>query len=75
VPERASEVEIRFVSDGGSGTRIEVEHRAFLRHGNAGAEYCARMASETGWPFILKRFAEHCGCSAANLPRLLRSVA
>jgi hypothetical protein len=75
VPEHASEVEIRFLSDGGTGARIDVEHRAFSRHGSAGAEYCARMGSETGWPFILKGFAEHCGCGEANLPRLLRSVA
>jgi hypothetical protein len=74
-PERASEVEIRFVSDGGTGTRIEVEHRAFSRHGTGGGEYCARMSSDTGWPLILNRFAEHCGCGEANAPRVLRSVA
>jgi hypothetical protein len=74
-PEHASEVEIRFVPDGGAGTRIEVEHRAFSKHGTGGAEYCARMGSDTGWSFILQRFAEHCGCGEANAPRVLRSVA
>jgi hypothetical protein len=74
-PQRASEVEVRFVSDGGTGTRIEVEHRNFSKHGPAGAEYAARMGSETGWAFILNRFAEHCGCGEANAPRILRSVA
>lgn len=73
-PVRASEVEIRFISDGGTGTRIEVEHRNFGRHGTGSAEYAARMASDTGWPFILKRFAEHCGCGETTAPRILRAV-
>jgi uncharacterized protein YndB with AHSA1/START domain len=74
-PRRASEVEIRFTADNSGGTRIEVEHRGFSRHGTGAAEYCTRMASDTGWPFILKRFAEHCGCAeAASIP-VLRSVA
>lgn len=73
-PQRASEVEIRFVADGAGGTRIEVEHRGFAKHGQAGAEYCARMGSETGWPFILRRFAEHCGCTDTPVTRVLRSV-
>ncbi|MBV9571887.1 MAG: SRPBCC domain-containing protein [Alphaproteobacteria bacterium] len=74
-PERASEVEIRFVSDGGTGTRVELEHRAFSRHGTGAGEYCARMGSDTGWPFILKQFAEHCGCAETVAPRILRPVA
>jgi uncharacterized protein YndB with AHSA1/START domain len=74
-PERASEVEIRFLPDANGGTRVEVEHREFARHGTGGAEYAARMGTETGWPFILKKFAEHCGCSDASAPRVLRSVA
>lgn len=73
-PERASEVEIRFVPDGGTGTRIEVEHRAFSRHGTLGAEYASRMGSETGWPLILRRFAEYCGCGETAVPRMLRAV-
>lgn len=74
-PERASEVEIRFLSDADNGTRIEVEHRDFAKHGPTGAEYASRMGSETGWPFILRRFAEHCGCTDISEPRILRSVA
>ena len=74
-PERASEVEIRFIPDGNDGTRIEVEHRDFSKHGTAGGEYASRMGSETGWPFILKKFAEHCGCAETSAPRVLRSVA
>ena len=74
-PERASMVEIRFVPDGDAGTRIEVEHSDFSNHGPTGAEYASRMGSETGWPFILRRFAQHCGCTDVAEPRILRSVA
>jgi len=74
-PEHASEVEIRFLPDNSGGTRIELEHRAFTRHGAGAAEYCTRMGSETGWPFILKRFAEHCGYADATAVPVLRSVA
>jgi len=60
-PARASEVEIRFLANSSGGTRIELEHRNFSNHGSGAEEYRARMASDTGWPFILRRFAEHCG--------------
>ncbi len=63
-PAKASEVEVYFYSDDDGGTRIEIEHRGFSRHG-AGAEgYRARMGSEKGWPRILKCFADHCGRKA-----------
>lgn len=73
-PVRASEVEIRFVPTATGTVRIELEHRGFSQHGAGAEEYCARMGSETGWPFILNRFVEHCGGVAAA-PVVLRSVA
>ncbi|HEY2067937.1 MAG TPA: SRPBCC family protein [Rhizomicrobium sp.] len=60
-PARASEVEIRFFDDGTGGTRIELEHRHFSRHGDGAEKYRARMGGEKGWPRILKNYAEHCG--------------
>lgn len=54
---RASEVEARFTPDG-HGTRVEVEHRHFVRHGADVADaYRAGMDSPQGWPAILSRFA------------------
>ncbi|HEU4456501.1 MAG TPA: SRPBCC family protein [Longimicrobium sp.] len=56
-PARMSEVEARFTADGGSATRVELEHRGFARHGAGADEYRAGMGSPGGWPLILERFA------------------
>jgi uncharacterized protein YndB with AHSA1/START domain len=55
-PAKASEVEVRFSEDG-LGTRVALEHRAFSRHGERAAAYRAGMASPSGWPMMLERFA------------------
>jgi uncharacterized protein YndB with AHSA1/START domain len=56
-PSRASEVEVRFHPAGDDGTRVELEHRALTRHGDAAATYRQAMASPEGWPLILDRYA------------------
>jgi uncharacterized protein YndB with AHSA1/START domain len=56
-PARAGEVEVRFLADQGAGTRVELEHKGFARHGDAGPGYREAMGSEMGWPLILERFA------------------
>jgi uncharacterized protein YndB with AHSA1/START domain len=56
-PARASEVEVRFVADGASRTRVELEHRAFDRHGDGAEAYRDGMASADGWPRILEAYA------------------
>jgi hypothetical protein len=61
-PSRTSELELKFVDVEG-GTRIELEHRGFSRHGGDWAEYRDFMASELGWPHILQAFAEWCAPS------------
>jgi len=58
-PARSSEVEVRFEPDGDDGTRVELVHRDFARHGEEAAGYRAAMGSEQGWDFILRRFAAH----------------
>ncbi len=56
-PAKASEVEVRFRPADPSGTRVELEHRALARHGDAVGAYRQAMASPQGWPLILDRFA------------------
>lgn len=58
-PERASEVQVTFDTDGDE-TRVVVEHRHLARHGDGAESYAEAMGSEHGWPYIL-------GCFAASL--------
>jgi uncharacterized protein YndB with AHSA1/START domain len=55
-PEHASEVEVRFVAEGPSQTRVELEHRGFERHGD-GAEG-VRGGVDRGWPYCLELYAK-----------------
>ena len=52
----ATEVEVRF-SPAGDGTRVDLEHRGWERLGAAAAE--ARAGYDTGWEYVLGRYAEH----------------
>ena len=54
-PTKASEVEIRF-EPSGDGSRVELTHRGFERHGDGAAEYAEMMGAQ-GWPHALQRFA------------------
>jgi uncharacterized protein YndB with AHSA1/START domain len=56
-PARASEVELRFVAEGAQETRLELEHRAFERHGAGGQRYRDGLAAAEGWTRMLDRFA------------------
>lgn len=62
-PARASEVEIGFVAVGASTTRVELERRAFERHGEPGGTVWRNaMSSGEGWDKILAR------CAAETAP-------
>ena len=54
---KASEVEVTFTRDGG-GTRVDLEHRHFERHGAGGAAMRTAVDSPGGWSGLLKLFAE-----------------
>ena len=59
-PDRASEVEVRFIPHD-DGTFVELVHRAFERHGEGADAYRAGMGSPQGWRYLLERFAERAG--------------
>ena len=57
-----TEVEVRFTPyEDGNGTHVELEHRAWERWED-GAD--ARNGYDTGWEFVLGRFAESAGLAA-----------
>jgi uncharacterized protein YndB with AHSA1/START domain len=57
-PQRTSEVEVRFVPDGPSRTRVELEHRNLDRHGEGWTQMRDAVGSPDGWEIGLRRFAE-----------------
>jgi uncharacterized protein YndB with AHSA1/START domain len=56
-PARASQVEVRFIAEDPTHTRVELEHRGFERHG-AGAKG-VHDAVDQGWSYCLELFAKH----------------
>lgn len=56
-PARASEIEVRFVSEGATSTRVELEHRHLDRHGDGWEELAAVMTAPDAWRGTLELFA------------------
>jgi uncharacterized protein YndB with AHSA1/START domain len=52
----ASEVLVRFQSDGDSRTRVDVEHRFFERHQGGPEPMRMNVAGPNGWTFVLWHF-------------------
>jgi uncharacterized protein YndB with AHSA1/START domain len=56
-PTIATEVEVRFISEGPTTTRVELEHRGLEQFGERAAELRAQFDSEGGWGALLALFA------------------
>jgi uncharacterized protein YndB with AHSA1/START domain len=57
-PAHASEIDVRFFEEGTRSTRVELEHRAFERHGETAAKVRDGVSSDGGHGGLLKLFAE-----------------
>lgn len=56
-PDRTSEVEVRFQSEGPERTRVELEHRNIDRHGDGWEQMHGAVGSPDGWDSGLQAFA------------------
>jgi len=56
-PTVKTEVEIRFISEGKDGTRVELEHRRLDRYGARREQMRGVFDSERGWSGLLASFA------------------
>ncbi|MGH9046542.1 MAG: SRPBCC family protein [Acidimicrobiales bacterium] len=57
VPDKTSEVEVRFSAEGTGRTRVDLEHRHLDRHGEGWDGLRDGVDGEQGWPLYLRRYA------------------
>ena len=57
-PAHASEVDIRFIAESSTHTRVELEHRGIERHGGSADAVHGIVDSPGGWTYCLDLFAK-----------------
>jgi uncharacterized protein YndB with AHSA1/START domain len=55
---KTSEVEVRFIAESGTRTRVELEHRNLDRHGDGWRSVADGISGEGGWLLYLRRYSE-----------------
>ena len=60
-PDKASRVDVRFIAEGDSSTRVELEHSGLDRHGSDWTKLRDGISSEGGWTGLLAGYARIAG--------------
>jgi len=56
--DKTSEVEVRFIAESDSRTRVELEHRNLERHGDGWRSVADGIGGDAGWRLYLRRYSE-----------------
>jgi hypothetical protein len=58
-PELITEVEVRFIAESDSVTRVELEHRNLQRMGDRAEQMRTMVDSPGGWGLVLESFSQY----------------